>query len=123
MGMKSFILALLALALGAAPAAAQAPQQQNAPRPAPRTYSQADLWDRGADRISFRLANISFPTAAGPTRLNRIVEASREGQGLDNALLYYSPDEQVFATVYVYAPALADAALTAFMPDHAIHLQ
>lgn len=121
--MIRFLLLVLALASGSAGAQAQPqqPQERSAPAP-PRTYSQADIWDRGNDRISFRLGNVSFPTVLGTTRLNRIVEASHEGQGLDNALLYYSPDEQVFVTVYAYAPALPDAGLTAFMTDYAIHL-
>lgn len=115
-----FILAALALALGAPQVSAQAQQQQA--RPPARTYSQADLWERAGDRITFALAGISVPVAPGATRLDRTVEASREGRGLDNALLYLSADGQVFATVYIYAPALADPALTSYMTDYAIHL-
>lgn len=118
-----FILAALALMFGATQAPAQQPQQpQQARPPAPRTYSEADLWERTNDRITFRLGAISLPTNAGPTRLNRIVEASHQGQGLDNALLYYSPDEQVFVTIYIYAPGFPDAGLTAFTTDHAIQV-
>ncbi len=117
---RSLLAGLLGLALLAG--AAQAQQQPSAP-PAARIYSQADLWDRNESRITFRLAHLSFPVRAGSTRLSRILEASREGQGLDNALQYFSPDEQVFATIYVYAPGLPDAGLTAFMTDYAIHVQ
>lgn len=120
--MIRFLLMALALAIGAGQATAQTNRQAGQAPPAARTYSQADLWDRGSDRITFRLANISFPAALGVTRLDRSLEASREGQGLDNALLYFSPDRAVFVTVYVYAPALPDAGLTAFMTDYAIHL-
>jgi hypothetical protein len=81
------------------------------------------LWNRAGDRITFPLGGISLPDRAGETRMTRSVEAGQEGRGLDNALLYASSDEEVFATVYIYAPALPDAALTAFMTDYAIHLQ
>ncbi|HYD13870.1 MAG TPA: hypothetical protein VEC11_13560 [Allosphingosinicella sp.] len=110
---------LLALSLAAAgPALAQTSEA-----PPPRTYTQADIWSRSGDRIRFTLAGISVPAALGTLRFGRTAEASREGQALDNALLYASADQAVFATVYIYAPALPDAALTAFMTDHAIHLQ
>ena len=111
-------LLLIALALTAGTARAAA-QQQRAPAAA-RTYSQADLWTRSGDRMRFNLAGISLPTAAGETRLTRAAEASLEGQGLDNVLLYVTPDRAVFVTVYIYAPALPDAGLTAFMTDHVI---
>lgn len=120
---RPLVTALLALLLvAAAPPQAPSPAQPQPTSPAPRSWSQADLWDRGSERISFRLAHLSFPVALGTTRLGRILEASREGQGLDNALQYFSPDQQVYVTVYVYAPALPDAGLTAFMTDHAIRL-
>src|SRR5437870_13850175 len=102
--MRHFILAALALAIGATQAPAQAPQQSQQ-QPAPRTYSQADLWDRGAEWITFRPGNVSLPTTLGSMRLDRSLEASQEGQGLDNALLYFSPDRAVLASVYIYAPA------------------
>jgi hypothetical protein len=109
---------LIALSLVAAsPAAAQSHEARSA-----RTYTQADLWNRSGERITFSLGGISLPTRAGETRMTRSVEASQQGRGLDNALLYFSSDEAVFATVYIYAPALPDAALTGFMTDYAIHL-
>ena len=117
--MLRLVLAALALALGAAPVDAQ---QQSAPRPL-STYTQEQLWSRSGERITFTLTGISLPIQAGATRLIRSVEASLQGRGLDNALLYSSQDEAVFVTVYIYAPALPDAALTAFMTDHAIRVQ
>lgn len=120
---RSFVIALtLAFVASAAGAqtAAQSTQQTEQP---PRTYTQAELWNRSGDRITFALAQISFPAEIGAMRIDRISEASREGRGLDNAILFMSPDRQVFATIYVYAPALADVGLTAFMTDHAIRLQ
>jgi hypothetical protein len=113
---RSLLIALSLIAAG--PAAAQSHEAQGA-----RTYTQADLWNRAGGRITFSLGGISLPDRAGETRMVRSVEASQEGRGLDNALLYMSPDEQVFATAYIYAPALPDGALTAFMTDYAIHLQ
>ena len=115
--MIRFLLIALALAASATGAVAQ---QQQAP---PRTYSQSDLWARSGDRISFRLAQISFPAAPGGMRIGRIAEASLQGRGLDNAVQFVSRDEQVFATIYIYAPAMADIGLTAFMTDHAIRIQ
>jgi hypothetical protein len=114
--MIRFLLFALAFAAGTAPAVAQ---RQRAPAPA-RAYSQTDLWTRSGDRINFTLADVSFPTEAGATRLERAAEASQEGQGLDNVLIYATPDRAVFVTVYIYAPALPDAALTAFMTDHVV---
>lgn len=107
------ILAMLAAMTGPALAQSQPP----------RTYTQADIWTRNEDRITFTLAGIRLPTRIGVLRLTRSVEASHEGRALDNALIFASADEEVFATVYIYAPALPDAALTAFMTDHAIKLQ
>lgn len=125
--MIRFLLIALALTAGASQAAAQrqapAPSNRQSEPPPPRTYTQADLWSRGGDRITFNLARISFPAELGEMRINRITEASRQGQGLDNAVLFTSPDDQVFATIYAYAPALADAGLTAHMTDHAIRIQ
>lgn len=107
----------LALVLGASQAIAQEAQ----PRPRP-SYSQADLWNRTGERITFSLADIGVPAEPGALRFLRSSEGNPQGQGLDNALLFASPDQAVFATVYIYAPALPDAALTAFMTDHVIRL-
>lgn len=116
--MVRFLWMALALVAGATQAVAQ---QQRASAPS-RTYSQADLWTRTGDRITFNLARISLPTEAGATRFVRSAEGSLEGRGLDNALIYATPDRAVFVTVYIYAPALPDAALTALMTDHVIGL-
>ena len=113
---RSLLIALSLVAAG--PAAAQSHEAQSG-----RTYTQAELWTRSGERITFSLGGISLPTRAGEIRMTRQVEASQQGRGLDNALLYASPDRAVFATAYIYAPALADAALTAFMTDYVIQLQ
>jgi hypothetical protein len=115
--MIRFLLIALSL-VAAGPAAAQSHEARSA-----RTYTQAELWNRVGERITFSLGGISLPIRAGETRMVQSVEASQEGRGLDNALVYFSSDEAVFATVYIYAPALPDAALTAFMTDYAVHLQ
>lgn len=107
----------LALVFGTSQAIAQAAQ----PRPQP-SYSQADLWNRSGDRITFSLAGIGVPAEPGALRFVRSSEGNPQGRGLDNALIYASPDQAVFATVYVYAPALPDAGLTAFMTDYAIRI-
>lgn len=110
---------LIALSLVAAsPAVAQSHEAQGG-----RTYTQGEIWSLSGERIFFTLGGIGLPLEAGAVRFARSAEGSQQGRGLDNALIYASADEQVFATVYVYAPALADEALTAFMTDYVIHLQ
>ena len=107
----------LALVFGAG----QALAQEARPQPQPN-YSQADLWNRGGGRIAFALAGIGVPAEPGALRFVRSSEGAPQGRGLDNALLFASPDQEVFATVYIYAPALPDAGLTAFMTDHVIRI-
>lgn len=115
------MIRLLLIALALMAGAGQAMAQERAPAPE-TTYSQADLWTRRGDRIIFNPARISVPIQAGTTRVTRTAETSQEGRGLDNALLYFSPDEAVFVTVYIYAPALPDAGLTGFMTDYVLEI-
>jgi hypothetical protein len=88
------------------------------PAPAP-----SELWQRADERITFTHAQISFPVRAGATTLQRAVELSRQGAGLDNGLQYLSSDERVFATVYIYYPGLPHAGVSAWATDNAIRVQ
>ena len=105
------LLLAFALALAAPAALAQAPE------------AAPGLWTQSNGRITFAAARISLPLAAGPVQFRRTAEFSHQGEGLDNALQYWSPDQQVFATVYVYYPGLAHAGLSAFATDAAIRSQ
>jgi hypothetical protein len=80
-------------------------------------------WSRAGDRITLTQARISLPERAGVTALRQSLELSRQGEGLDNALQYVSPDERVFATVYIYYPGLPHAGVTAFVTDRTIAMQ
>ncbi len=88
------------------------------PRPA-----DSSLWQRSGERITFNTARFSFPVEAGAVRLAQAAEFSDHGGGRDSGLQYFSEDEEIFATVYVYYPGLPHAGLTAFATDTAIRLQ
>jgi hypothetical protein len=105
------ILALL-LAL-AAPTVSFAQPQPAAPA----------LWRASDDRTTFTTTGFSFPRRIGALRLTEAQEFSHQGQGVDNVLKYASPDQQVFATVYIYLPGLAHGGLTAVMTDQLIRQQ
>lgn len=105
---------ILALVLALATSAASLAQP---------TAAGPDLWRLDGDRISFVSALIGFPQRAGPTRLGDAFEFSRQGQGLDNGLQYRSPDDQIFATAYLYYPGLPHAGISAFATENAILVQ
>lgn len=107
MMLKYVVLALLA---AATPCAAIAQSAATADNP----------WVRADGRITLASAGLSFPERAGAVVFERSHEFSRQGEGLDNAVQYVSPDRQVFATVYVYYPGLPHAGLAAFMTDRVI---
>lgn len=116
------LLAALALAAGASQAVAQAPPQPARPqqRPAPRTYTQDQLWSRSEGRIAFTPARVSLPLQAGPVSFHETAEVGSPGRGLDNAIQYRSRDEQVYATVYFYYPPIAHAGLSAFATEQGL---
>jgi len=87
------------------------------------TPASNELWRRNDNGISFTTARFGFPARAGVVVLEGAFEFSHPGQGLDSGLQYESADHQVFASVYVYAPSLAHAGLTAFATDNAIRVQ
>jgi hypothetical protein len=101
---------LSALAAIACASAAQA-QEQALPRGA---------WATSDDRITLTAAGISLPRDLGPVSLSSTGEFSRKGEGVDNFAQFSNEDKSIQATAYIYLPAYADAALTAFMTDRAI---
>lgn len=101
---------LLALAAFACASAAQA-QEQALPEGA---------WAASDDRITLTAAGISLPRDLGPVSLASTGEFSHKGEGVDNFAQYANEDKSIQATAYIYLPAYADAALTAFMTDRAI---
>ncbi|HEY5712304.1 MAG TPA: hypothetical protein VIT38_10445 [Allosphingosinicella sp.] len=114
------ILAIaLALTAGAGQAAAQAP----APSAPPAQQTEEQRWIFSDTQAALVPARIAFPRQAGTLTARRTQEFSHEGEGVDNALQYGSPDDAVFATVYVYYPGLPHAGLAAFATDEFIRVR
>jgi hypothetical protein len=116
--MFRFIIAI-GLLLGASALAAEAPPTN----PPGASGPPANFWSQAGDRITFTPARISFPSQAGTTFLQRSQEFSHPGEGLDNALQFQTPDEQVFATIYIYYPGLSHSGLSALATDNALRSQ
>lgn len=87
----------------------------------PAAAGAAEPWQVGTDRLSASAAGLSFPVRAGGLALTETREASRAGDGVDAVAQYKSPDREVFATLFVFMPTYADAALTAYEVDKVIH--
>lgn len=99
------IVLFLFVAVVAAPASSQSPD------------AHAAIWTRTDGRVLFVAGSISLPETAGPALFARTSEGPNYGPGLDNAAQYQSADRQIHATVYVYAPNLAHAGLSAYATD------
>jgi hypothetical protein len=80
-----------------------------------------EAWLRSGERLSVPAAGLSFPVKAGTLSVTETSEASRSGDGVDNVAQYKSPDQAVFATLFVYMPSYADAALAAYELDKVVH--
>ncbi|WOE73825.1 hypothetical protein [Alterisphingorhabdus coralli] len=61
-----------------------------------------------------------MPMAFATVRYNDKEPAGSRNEGLDNFIQYTSEDGKIFATFYIYKPALADAAMNAVLTDSAI---
>lgn len=70
-------------------------------------------FEQKGGQVSLAQAGITLPEEAGTLRVAEVKEFSHQGKGIDNVAQYRSPDGKVEATVYVYMPAYADAALAA----------
>ncbi|MBV9932061.1 MAG: hypothetical protein JO013_14110 [Alphaproteobacteria bacterium] len=77
-------------------------------------------WQHAGGRLAVPAAGLSFPDKAGTVALTQTSEASLGGQGVDDVAQYRSADEQVYATLFVYLTAYADAALAAYELDKVI---
>jgi hypothetical protein len=79
-------------------------------------------WTHEEDRIAFAHAGISFPSRPGTLAYAETKEFSHPGEGIDTSIRYHTPDKEVFATVYVYLPALSHSGLAAVATEEAIRL-
>ena len=77
-------------------------------------------WVEAEGRITLKSAGIGFPAAPGGLKVTRTQDFSHEGEGLDTAVRYASPDGAVWATAYVFYPGLPHAGLAAVATDDAI---
>ena len=104
--MRSLIY-FLALAALPVPAAAQ-------------EKAASSPWVEAEGRITLTTAGIGFPAAPAGLKVTRTQDFSHEGEGLDTAVRYASPDGAVWATAYVFYPGLPHAGVAAVATDNAI---
>jgi hypothetical protein len=78
-------------------------------------------WQPRGDSLRAGAAGITLPQSAGSLSLVKSGEISDQGEGLDNYAQFTSEDGVVQATAYVYMPSYADAAISSYMTDKAIH--
>ncbi|WP_070151290.1 hypothetical protein [Sphingobium phenoxybenzoativorans] len=78
-------------------------------------------WRVDADSLRVTAAGIAIPQSAGNLSLIKSGEISDQGAGLDNYAQFASADGVVQATAYIYMPSYADAAISSYMTDKAIH--
>lgn len=117
--MRTFLMFLGAAALAAGSAAGQTTRQTP---PASSPAPSAEFWAVSDSQIAVVPARIAFPRTAGTVSAYQNGEFSQQGQGLDLAIQYRSPDQAIFATVYVYYPSLAHTGLSAFSTDEGINV-
>jgi hypothetical protein len=105
------------LCAGAAPA-----QQASPPAAAPPSSPapQSEQWLISDKHAAFLPARTAFPLRAGTLSAIRHHEFSNDGEGIDNAIQYGSPDGEVTGTVYLYYPGLPHSGLAAYATDRAI---
>lgn len=103
------------LALAMVPAAAVAK-----PAPSAANAQQNTLWVQSGESILLKKAGIALPSKPGGLSISGTKEFSHEGEGVDAAVQYSSPDEQVYATAYLFYPGLAHTGLAAWATDNAI---
>lgn len=88
---------------------------------APHAMAADDgAWTMTSDMIRVDAAGIAAPMTVATLALDKTGEISHGGQGIDNIAQYISADGAVQASIYVYMPSFADAALGAYMTDRAI---
>lgn len=80
----------------------------------------AEAWTTTTSALRAPAAGIALPQTIGHLSLAKSGEASNGGRAIDNYAQYMSEDGAIQATLYVYMPTYADAALAAYMTDKAI---
>jgi hypothetical protein len=83
--------------------------------------SDDGAWQPYENSLRANAAGITIPQSAGSLSLTKSGEISDQGDGLDNYAQFTSVDGVVQATAYVYMPSYADAAISSYMTDKAIH--
>jgi hypothetical protein len=101
-----FNVVALALLLAAAPAMAE--------------QASSEAWAQRDERMTLRRAGISFPATIAGLSYKGSKDFSHPGEGLDTSIRYETPDGEIFATVYVYYPAVAHAGLAEIATEAAI---
>jgi len=81
---------------------------------------EAEAWTPTETTLRANAAGIILPQTVAGLSLSRSGEVSNGGKGIDNYAQYLSQDGAVQATLYVYLPSYADAALAAYMTDKAV---
>lgn len=81
---------------------------------------EAEAWTPTETALRANAAGIALPQTVAGLSLARSGEMSNGGKGIDNYAQYLSQDGAVQATLYVYLPSYADAALAAYMTDKAV---
>lgn len=85
-----------------------------------RAADQTEAWTPTNTALRADAAGISLPQSVGALSLSKSGEVSNGGKGIDNYAQYLSEDGVIQATLYVYLPSYADAALAAYMTDKAV---
>lgn len=84
------------------------------------TGGDAEAWSTSADAIRANGPGITLPMTVAGLSLSKSGDMSNGGKGIDNVAQYLSEDGAIQATLYVYRPGYADAALAAYMTDKAV---
>ena len=88
--------------------------------PLAHASEEAGAWGMSDAGVRVAAAGIAVPTAAASLSLQKTGEFSNGGKSIDNYAQYVSEDGAIQATLYIYLPTYADAALGAYMTDRAI---
>lgn len=77
-------------------------------------------WFSNENGLSVHHSGVTAPIKFGAVSYNEREAAQSQKDGLDNIISYSSSDGSIFATIYVYRPALADAAMNAVLTQSAV---
>lgn len=79
-------------------------------------------WFKNGDGMSVHHSGITLPQKIDILKISTNEQPKSGINGLDNLIQYVSGDSDVFASIYIYRPAYADAELTSYMTNTAIRL-